>query len=44
MTIANELRVLVDYHSCAVYLRDGDDLMPIAFRGDGCPTCEHDAR
>jgi GAF domain-containing protein len=38
--IANELRVLVDYHNCRVYLREGDDLVPVAFRGDGCSDCE----
>jgi HD-GYP domain-containing protein (c-di-GMP phosphodiesterase class II)/putative methionine-R-sulfoxide reductase with GAF domain len=32
--IVNELRMLVDYHSCRVYIADGDDLLPIAFRGD----------
>ena len=40
MTIANELRVLVDYHNCRIYLREGDDLVPIAFRGDGCEDCQ----
>ncbi len=39
MAIANELRVLVDYHNCRVYLREGDDLVPIAFRGDDCEDC-----
>ncbi len=33
-TIANELRQLIDYHNCRVFLRDGDDLRPVAFRGD----------
>jgi diguanylate cyclase (GGDEF)-like protein len=33
-TIADELRLLVDYHNCRVFLRDGDDLVPVAFRGD----------
>jgi diguanylate cyclase (GGDEF)-like protein len=33
-TIVNELRMLVDYHSCRVYVADGDDLIPIAWRGD----------
>ena len=32
-TIADELRQLIDYHNCRVYLRDGDDLTPVAFRG-----------
>jgi diguanylate cyclase (GGDEF)-like protein len=34
LTIADELRLLIDYHNCRVFLRDGDDLQPIAFRGD----------
>ena len=33
-TIADELRLLIDYHNCRVFVRDGDDLRPIAFRGD----------
>ncbi|MCS7005953.1 MAG: diguanylate cyclase [Thermoleophilia bacterium] len=32
--IADELRLLVDYHNCRVFLREGDDLVPIAFRGE----------
>jgi diguanylate cyclase (GGDEF)-like protein len=40
MAIANELRVLLDYHNCRVYLREGDDLTPIAFRGDDCADCQ----
>jgi diguanylate cyclase (GGDEF)-like protein len=34
LTIADELRLLIDYHNCRVFLRDDDDLVPIAFRGD----------
>ncbi len=34
LTIADELRLLIDYHNCRVFLRNGDDLLPIAFRGD----------
>ena len=34
LTIADELRLLIDYHNCRVFLRDGEDLLPIAFRGD----------
>jgi diguanylate cyclase (GGDEF)-like protein len=34
LTIADELRLLIDYHNCRVFLRDGADLLPIAFRGD----------
>jgi diguanylate cyclase (GGDEF)-like protein len=34
MTVANELRMLIDYHNCRVFLRRGDDLVPIAFQGD----------
>jgi diguanylate cyclase (GGDEF)-like protein len=33
-TIADELRLLIDYHNCRVFVRDADDLLPIAFRGD----------
>jgi diguanylate cyclase (GGDEF)-like protein len=33
-TIADELRFLIDYHNCRVFLRDEDDLIPVAFRGD----------
>src|SRR5688572_4367561 len=33
-TIAAELRLLIDYHNCRVFVREGDDLRPIAFRGD----------
>jgi HD-GYP domain-containing protein (c-di-GMP phosphodiesterase class II)/putative methionine-R-sulfoxide reductase with GAF domain len=33
-TVADELRLLIDYHNCRVFLREGDDLVPIAFRGD----------
>jgi len=33
-TISTELRLLIDYHNCRVYLREGDDLLPIAFVGD----------
>ena len=31
--IVNELRTLVDYHNCRVFLLEGDLLVPIAFRG-----------
>jgi len=34
LTIADELRLLIDYHNCRVFLRDEDDLLPVAFRGD----------
>ena len=33
-TIATELRLLIDYHNCRVFLREDDDLVPIAFLGD----------
>jgi diguanylate cyclase (GGDEF)-like protein len=33
-TIADELRQLIDYHNCRIFLRDGDELSPVAFRGD----------
>ena len=32
--IANELRSLIDYHNCRVFVVDGEDLVPIAFRGE----------
>jgi diguanylate cyclase (GGDEF)-like protein len=32
--IVDELRMLVDYHNCRVYLLEGDSLEPIAVRGD----------
>jgi len=33
--IAAELRPLIDYHNCRVFVVDGtDDLVPVAFRGD----------
>ena len=34
LTIADELRLLIDYHNCRVFLLEGDDLVPVAFRGD----------
>ena len=34
LTIADELRLLIDYHNCRVFLRDHDDLVLVAFRGD----------
>jgi HD-GYP domain-containing protein (c-di-GMP phosphodiesterase class II)/putative methionine-R-sulfoxide reductase with GAF domain len=33
-TIAEELRQLIDYHNCRVFVREADDLHPIAFRGE----------
>jgi diguanylate cyclase (GGDEF)-like protein len=33
-TIADELRLLIDYHNCRVFVREGDDLHLVAFRGD----------
>jgi HD-GYP domain-containing protein (c-di-GMP phosphodiesterase class II)/putative methionine-R-sulfoxide reductase with GAF domain len=38
--IVNELRMLIDYHNCRVYIREGDDLVPIAFKGDLGPYSE----
>jgi diguanylate cyclase (GGDEF)-like protein len=32
--IAIELRSLIDYHNCRVFVVDGEDLVPIAFRGE----------
>jgi diguanylate cyclase (GGDEF)-like protein len=34
LTIANELRSLIDYHNCRVSLVEGGWVVPIAFRGD----------
>ena len=31
--IADELRALIDYHNCRVSIVDGDEIVPIAFRG-----------
>ena len=33
MAIGTELRQLIDYHNVRVYRRYGDDLIPVAFRG-----------
>jgi HD-GYP domain-containing protein (c-di-GMP phosphodiesterase class II) len=32
--IAIELRSLIDYHNCRVFVVDGEDLEPVAFRGE----------
>ncbi len=32
--VANELRSLLDYHSCRIFVVEGEDVVPIAFRGD----------
>ena len=32
--VAAELRSLIDYHNCRVFLVDGQELVPIAFRGE----------
>jgi diguanylate cyclase (GGDEF)-like protein len=34
LTISDELRLLIDYHNCRVFLCDEDDLVLVAFRGD----------
>jgi HD-GYP domain-containing protein (c-di-GMP phosphodiesterase class II)/putative methionine-R-sulfoxide reductase with GAF domain len=36
-SIVNELRMLVDYHSCRLYVVEGDRLVPVAWRGDVDP-------
>ena len=38
LTIADELRLLIDYHNCRVFLREGEQLTPIAFRGNLTPA------
>ena len=32
--IAIELRSLIDYHNCRVFIVDGDELVPVSFRGE----------
>ena len=32
--IADELRLLIDYHNCRVSVLEGDEVVPIAFRGE----------
>ena len=34
MVIADELRLLIDYHNCRVSVIEGEDVVPIAFRGE----------
>jgi HD-GYP domain-containing protein (c-di-GMP phosphodiesterase class II) len=34
LTVADELRSLIDYHNCRVFVVEGDMVVPIAFRGD----------
>jgi diguanylate cyclase (GGDEF)-like protein len=31
--IVDELRLLIDYHNCRLYVANGDDLVPVAFKG-----------
>ncbi|HJU37083.1 MAG TPA: diguanylate cyclase [Gaiellaceae bacterium] len=38
--IATELRSLVDYHNCRVFVPDGDELIPVAFMGELSSTSE----
>jgi diguanylate cyclase (GGDEF)-like protein len=38
--IVAELRMLVDYHSCRVYLAEGDELVPIAVKGEEVSEAE----
>src|SRR6185437_3941415 len=38
--IAIELRSLVDYHNCRVFVPDGDELIPVAFMGELTSTSE----
>ena len=39
-SIVNELRMLVDYHSCRLYVVEGERLIPVAWRGDVDPDEE----
>src|SRR5262249_7912101 len=41
--IANELRSLIDYHNCRVFVVDGDDVLPIAFVGGFSSAVESSA-
>jgi diguanylate cyclase (GGDEF)-like protein len=38
--IAEELRSLVDYHNCRVFVSDGDELIPVAFLGELTSSAE----
>lgn len=38
--IMGELRMLVDYNSCRLYVVEGDELVPVAWRGDCDPFSE----
>jgi diguanylate cyclase (GGDEF)-like protein len=38
--IATELRALIDYHNCRVFVVEGDDLLPIAFVGRWSSTTD----
>ena len=38
--IAAELRSLVDYHNCRVFVSDGDELVPVAFLGELTSTID----
>jgi diguanylate cyclase (GGDEF)-like protein len=38
LTIADELRLLIDYHNCRVFVREEEELVPIAFRGNLTPA------
>jgi diguanylate cyclase (GGDEF)-like protein len=38
--IANELRALIDYHNCRVFVVEGEDVLPIAFVGRWSSTTE----
>jgi diguanylate cyclase (GGDEF)-like protein len=38
LTIADELRLLIDYHNCRVFVREAEELVPIAFRGNLTPA------
>jgi diguanylate cyclase (GGDEF)-like protein len=38
--IVTELKMFVDYHSCRVYLAEGDELVPIAVKGEEAAEAE----
>lgn len=42
-TIVNELRTLIDYHSCRVFVAEGETLLPIAVKGEPSATGHQDS-
>ncbi|HWL66577.1 MAG TPA: GAF domain-containing protein [Actinomycetota bacterium] len=42
-TIVNELRTLIDYHACRIYIAEDDMLVPIAAKGEPASEGAHEA-